>query len=152
MVQKFVIFRMSEQKFAANVIEIQSIEHVTVFRPIPQVEHYFIGIIDLRGEIVPVIDLKLKLNMGITHITNTTNVIISRINDLLIGFLVDETTDVVDINVNSLKGPTELTGESKHIIEGVIKFNGMLILLIQFANVLDEEDLKIIRKLLTVKQ
>lgn len=152
MLQKIVVFRLNDQQYSVNVSEIQSIEHVSSFTSIPQVERYFKGIVHLRGEVIPIIDLKLKLNMDATDITNMTKVIITKIDDLSIGFLVDEATEVLDINVNEMESPTDLTNKNGYIIDGVIKLEDELILLIQFNNILNEQDLTIVRELVKAKQ
>lgn len=152
MLQKIVVFRLNDQQYSVNVSEIQSIEHVSSFTSIPQVERYFKGIVHLRGEVIPIIDLKLKLNMDATDITNMTKVIITKIDDLSIGFLVDEATEVLDVNVNEMESPTDLTNKNGYIIDGVIKLEDELILLIQFNNILNEQDLTIVRELVKAKQ
>lgn len=152
MLQKIVVFKLNEQQYGVDVNEIQSIEHVTNFTAIPQVERYFKGIIHLRGNIVPIIDLKLKLNMGKTKITNTAKVIVTRFADVSVGFLVDEATDVLDVNVNELDDPTELTGENDYVIQGIFKLEEVLILLIKFKHLLQENDLQIVRELAKSKQ
>lgn len=152
MLQKIVVFRLNDQQYSVNVSEIQSIEHVSSFTSIPQVERYFKGIVHLRGEVIPIIDLKLKLNMDATDITNMTKVIITKIDDLSIGFLVDEATEVLDVNVNEMESPTDLTNKNGYIIDGVIKLEDELILLIQLNNILNEQDLTIVRELVKAKQ
>lgn len=152
MLQKIVVFKLNEQEYGVNVSDIQSIEHITTFTPVPQVERYFKGIIHLRGDIIPVIDLKLKLNMGVTDITNTTKIIVTKTNNLFIGFLVDEATNVLDFNVKKLEDPTELTREKGYIVKGIIKHTEGLILLIQFTNVLEDKDILIVQELSRKKQ
>lgn len=150
--QKIVVFKLNEQQYGVDVNEVQSIEHVTNFTDIPQVERYFKGIIHLRGEIIPIIDLKLKLNMDKTNIRSMTKIIVSSVDDVTVGFLVDEATEVLDVNIDQLDEPTELTGEKEYVIQGVVKLKDELILLMKFHDILDENDLQIIRELVKSKQ
>lgn len=152
MLQKIVVFKINEQLYGVNIDDVQSIEHVSSFTRIPQVERYFKGIINLRGEIVPIIDLKLKLNLGESKISDNTKAIITKIDGAFVGFLVDEATDVLDIQFDQLEKSTELTASNDYIIEGVVKLEKTLILLIQFKKILQEQDFKIIHELTKSKK
>lgn len=152
MIYKIVVFKLNEQVYGIDVNEIESIEQVTTLTPVPQVESYIRGLLHLRGQIIPVVDLKLKLSMEETKLTSNTKVIISKINRLPIGFLVDEATDVLDINVDNLYESAELIGENDHFINGIIKQEDSLILLIHFNCILQEKDLRKLQSLLKVKE
>ncbi|HLS36070.1 MAG TPA: chemotaxis protein CheW, partial [Bacillota bacterium] len=118
--KKLVVFQLGHEQYALDVNQIQSIERVMEITPVPQVENDYIkGIINLRGEVIPIIDLKENLNMGATEINNETRIIVTHFHEMSLGLLVDSASDVIDVDKTTIEASEQIIQDSKHhVIQG----------------------------------
>ncbi|ENH96802.1 CheW protein [Gracilibacillus halophilus YIM-C55.5] len=129
---KTIIFKLNGQEYGANIDQIRAIERLDEIVNIPQSSDFIKGIMNLRGSVTPIIDLRTRLGMNEAEPTEQTRILIAHVQEVQVGFIVDEATDVIDIPPEVVEDAPELvTGVDYHYIKGVAKLEdrGMLLLL-----------------------
>lgn len=137
MEEQFVIFKLGEEEYGLDVLKVQEI--IRPLKPVklPNSSDYVLGIIDLREEIIPIIDLKQFLNLGSLEETEETRIIVLKQNDYALGILVDEVEEVLRIGQQKIKSSNELEHNfNKEFINGIAKVEGRLIILLDLAVVI----------------
>lgn len=127
---KIVAFTLAEEEYGFDIKYVQSIERVQQITRVPNAPNYVKGVINLRGNVTPVIDLRSKLNFEHTDNTDDTRVIITKYDDLELGFIVDQTKDVLDVLSKDIESASSIASNSE-IFEGIAKINGRLIILLK---------------------
>ncbi|QGH34184.1 chemotaxis protein CheW [Gracilibacillus salitolerans] len=141
-ITKTIIFKLNNQEYGANIDQIRSIERLEDIVSLPQTSDFIKGIINLRGSVTPIIDLRTRLGMKETEPTEQTRVLIANVRDVQVGLIVDEATDVIDISPEVVDDAPELVkGVDYRYMKGVAKLadRGMLLLLdLDYVLSLDE--------------
>ncbi|TMN21393.1 chemotaxis protein CheW [Lentibacillus cibarius] len=138
---KVIVFQMDQQKYGANVMEVLSIEELENITSIPRTSEFIKGVVNLRGEITPVIDLKQRLRLGETSREKGTRMLIVQMGDVQAGLLVDEASDVVDIDTSTIEpAPEVINGINESFIKGVAKFDDSLLILLEMDQILNLEE------------
>lgn len=148
---KFLTFWVAEQSFAIevkNVIEIVGIQEIT---PIPQFPDYARGIINLRGQIIPVIDARLRFKKGAKDYNERTCIIIVEVQKTLTGFIVDEVEEVIDIDNSQITDAPSVAGdETNRYISSVAKRENRVVLVVDFEKVLDDKEFDYVTKMTSI--
>ncbi|UOQ48189.1 chemotaxis protein CheW [Gracilibacillus caseinilyticus] len=129
---KTIIFKLNNQEYGANIEQIISIERFEEIVPLPQTSDFIKGIINLRGSVIPIVDLRTRLGLIEAAPTEQTRILIANVRDFRLGLIVDEATDVIDIHPDSIEDAPELVKSVDYqYMKGVAKLEdrGMLLLL-----------------------
>src|SRR5690625_2751986 len=94
---KLIVFQLANEEYAISVQSVGSIERILPITRVPSTPSFVKGVINLRGVVTPVIDLKEKLKQTHTEFTEQTRIIIVHIDEITVGFIVDSANDVIDI-------------------------------------------------------
>jgi len=130
----FRSFKLGDEYFGIIIELIENIERLTPFTRVPKAASYIKGVMNLRGEIIPVIDIKERLHLGSYLKTEDTRVlIINWKNDFKVGFLVDEVFDVINISKDSIEQVSKDKDEFKWTIA---KYNHILVNLLNVEDIL----------------
>lgn len=149
---KAIIFKISKQKYGINVKDIHSIEREQKITLIPQTPSHVKGVIHLRGLIIPVIDLKEWLALGETESTQETRILIVSIDERQIGIMVDEATDVIDLDLSNMESTPEVVqSNNNNIVKGIAKHHDTLIIMVKIAKLFDEKQLEYLDSLKNVE-
>lgn len=135
---KYIVFKLNDQDFAVNVQQISSIEHPQTITKLPNSLYFIKGIINHRGEAIPVVDLKARLNMSDNQPTRDNRFLIVQMGHKHISLLVDSATEVFDIHSSLIVPAPEITGqEQETFIYGIAKLEERLITLLDLEQILD---------------
>lgn len=138
---KFIVFQLANKEYAIPVHQVQGIEKVEHITRVPRTEKFVKGVINLRGVITPIIDLRSRFNIGEEEYSDSTRVIIVGFNNLEVGFIVDSANDVLDIPTGSIEPAPEVVGvEGVDYINGVAKIGKRLLILIDLEKILNTEE------------
>lgn len=138
---KLIVFLINQNEYAITVDQVGSIERVLPITRVPSAPKYVKGVINLRGVITPVIDLKAKLHGKSTEFTDQTRILIVHIETITIGLIVDGASDVIDIQTEQVVAPPETVHtDVLDFIEGVIKLPERLLILLDITRLLDGID------------
>ncbi len=138
---KCIVFRLAQEEFGVDVAQVRSIERVQSITYVPKAPSFVKGVINLRGSVIPVIDLRERLSMNITAESTDTRLIIVHVLQQDVAFVVDAANDVTDIDRSSLE-PAPATFGSVDIayIYGVAKLKDKLLILLNLENILAEHE------------
>ncbi|MCB1774118.1 MAG: purine-binding chemotaxis protein CheW [Gammaproteobacteria bacterium] len=133
---QYLSFHLGAEDYAVDILRVQEIRGWEKVRTLPDSEDYVKGVLDLRGTIVPIIDLRVRFGESNPEYSATTVVIVMAIDlgeshQQLVGAVVDGVSDVLDINRSDLKPPPDIGGTvSRRYLEGMVSLpRGMVILL-----------------------
>lgn len=139
-----VVFKLGTDEYCVPVSQAREIQTYSVPTRIPNTPDFIEGIINLRGQIIPILDLKKRFGSGATQINLTTRVIIIEMNNELMGILVDSVSEVLKISQNRFELPPSAvqTSINNNYISGIGKLNERLLILIDLVKVLNEEEIE----------
>ncbi|GEN89925.1 chemotaxis protein CheW [Oceanobacillus sp. FSL W8-0428] len=134
---KHILFKLKEQTFAVHVQQIVSIERELSLTKVPRTPDFMMGVTEMRGIMTPIIDLRERLNLGGVEITDQTRTLVVQVDDMQIGMLVDQATEVKDIPSSLIKSAPKLVGEIKDtFLLGVATIDDELILLLDLEQII----------------
>lgn len=139
---KVIVFQLEDEEYAIPVHSVGSIERVLPITRVPSTAPFVKGVINLRGVVTPVIDLKHKLKDKETIFDDQTRIIIVNIREVTVGLIVDSANDVLDIRREDIEPSPETIGqEVKEFIDGVVKMDNRLFILLDLDKILFEEEI-----------
>ena len=138
---RFLTFNLGEELYGVDILKVQEIKGYTKFTKIPNTPDYIKGVLNLRGTIVPIVDLRMKFGMGVMEPSSFTVVVVVNVRNRVMGFLVDAVSDVLDLNAKDIQPPPEL-GSLVDItfVAGIGNSNGCLVTLLNIDRVLTDEE------------
>lgn len=140
-VMKVVVFQLKEKEYAIPIQQVRGIEKILHITRVPNTAHFVKGVINLRGVVTPIIDLRARFDIEESDYTDDSRIIIVNFDDLEVGLIVDIANDVIDIPSASIEPQPEVVGtEEAEFITGVAKIEKRLLILIDLKKVLNLEN------------
>ncbi|MFS0672457.1 chemotaxis protein CheW [Ornithinibacillus sp. 179-J 7C1 HS] len=140
--KKVIVFQLKDEEFAVSVQQIGSIERIQPITRVPNTAEFVKGVINLRGVVTPIIDLRSRLGIEETAYTDSTRIIIVNLEEMEVGLIVDAANDVIDISTDSIEPAPEVIGAvNADYIEGVAKLENRLLILLDLKMVLTNEEI-----------
>jgi len=131
MARQLITFQISEQYLGVDIMAIREIRAWTPTTMLPRVPDHVRGVVNLRGTVLPVIDLSARLGWGLTDPTARHVIIVVRIADQLQGLIVDAVNDIVSINEEELQAPPCLgTDDTASYLEGLISVEDRMVMVL----------------------
>lgn len=135
--RRWLAFSLGSEDYALDISMIREILKPREITEIPRVPDFLLGIISLRGSIIPIFDLKLRLGLGVTTIDSDSRIIVCQEGDRLAGLLIDRITQVTTIQDEGIEPPPAIfSGRERAMLEGVGRVQGNVLILLNIANVL----------------
>ncbi|MHA6251275.1 chemotaxis protein CheW [Oceanobacillus sp. CAU 1775] len=145
---KVIVFNLNGEEYALPVEYVGAIERLHPITRVPETANFVKGVINLRGVIIPIIDLRLRFELEETELTDENRIIIVNVNNLEVGIIVDAANDVIDIPRDIIEEPPEVIGSvDVDYVEGVAKLDQRLLVLLNLDLVLAKEDNKLFSNL-----
>lgn len=136
-VMKVIVFQLGDKEYALPVEQVQGIEKMMHITRVPRTAHYVKGVINLRGVVTPIIDLRDRFNVQSSVANENTRIIIISEEDMEVGFIVDAANDVMDIPTESIEPQPEVVGSlEEEYISGVANIGNRLLILLNLEKVL----------------
>lgn len=135
--RQYITFIANGQEFAANIMAIREIRGWTDTTAIPHVPDYVRGVINLRGMVLPVIDLKARLGLGMTEATIKHVIIVVAAGDRTAGILVEAVSDILTLSGDEVQAPPDIMqAGSDNYIDGIAVLDGRMVTLLGIANII----------------
>ncbi|WP_174232625.1 chemotaxis protein CheW [Lysinibacillus halotolerans] len=135
---KVIVFQLADKEYAIPLSNVQGIEKLMHITRVPKTEKYVKGVINLRGVVTPIIDLRERFGIPVSDNEETTRIIIITTDEMEVGFVVDSANDVIDIPVNAIEQQPEVVGSNEvDFISGVAKLENRLLILLHLDKVLN---------------
>lgn len=148
-IRQYLTFMLSDEIFATDVAKVREILEWTTITKVPQTPDYMCGVINLRGTVVPVLDLRLKFGMSATARTVNTCIIVVEVSGgedtIVLGALADSVQEVIDLEPSQIEPAprigTRLNGE---FIEGMGKQNEKFVMILDMDKVFSSDELNLV--------
>lgn len=138
---RWVTFRLENEKYGIDVMQVQEVLRVTEIAPVPGAPSYVLGIINLRGNVVTVIDTRSRFGLPSAEMDDSTRIVIIEADEQVVGILVDSVAEVVDLKSSEIEtAPNVGTEESTKFIQGVASHDNELLILVDLNKLLTDEE------------
>ena len=137
---QLVGFQLGNEEFGIDITIIQEINRVPYITRVPNAPPHVRGVMNLRGKTLPVMDLRIRMNLSASEYTDDTRIIVVKMRDDVIGFIVDSVTEVLRIASGSVEEPPDfLKTIDTEFIQSVCKINNKLLILLDLNKIIDKE-------------
>ena len=144
---KVIVFQIKDKEYAIPVDKVSGIEKLLHITRVPKAVPFVKGVINLRGVITPIIDLRVRFGFEEVEYNDSTRIIIVVLDDIEVGLIVDSANDVLDIPVESIEPQPEVVGHlASEYISGVAKIEKRLLVLVNLEKALSLEANEIVKK------
>lgn len=137
---QLVIFRLAKEEYGLPITKVQEINRLVPITKLPQTPSFMEGIINLRGRIIPVVDLRKRFQVAATDYDDDTRIIIVEVSGQTVGIIVDAVNEVVRLNSDSIEPPPPAFVLDARYIEGVGKLDGRLLILLDIDKILTAQE------------
>jgi len=140
-VLQWVTYKLGEETYGINVMQVQEVLRYTEIAPVPGAPDYVLGIINLRGNVVTVIDTRSRFGLPSSEISDNSRIVIIESDDQVVGIMVDSVAEVVYLRSSEIdSAPNVGTEESAKFIQGVSNRDGQLLILVDLNKLLNDEE------------
>lgn len=141
--RQYLTFQLGDEYYGVNILKVQEIKGYTDVTRIPNTPEYMKGVLNLRGTIVPIINLRMKFGMDQIEFTSFTVIVVVVVNERVMGMIVDSVSDVLTMGPDDLKPAPELgTSVDTSFIDGIATMADQLVTLLDIDRVLTEKELE----------
>lgn len=138
---QLVSFKIGEEEFGVDILQVQEINRMLKITTVPNTPEFIEGVINLRGKVIPVIDLRVKFGMPKKESDGQTRIVVVEIANKTVGFIVDEVSEVLRIPKSITEPPPEMiSGINSDYITAVGKLEDRLIILLDLDRTLSMEE------------
>lgn len=135
---QYLTFSLSAEEYALDILQISEIIKLRELTDVPRAPEFVVGIMSLRGVVVPVFDLRCRLNLGKVEMSADSRIIVCQSGEVQAGLLVDKVNEVVNIDARKIEPPPGvLSDEERDTVFGLGRHQGRLIILLQMDRILN---------------
>ena len=139
--KQFVVFNLGKEEYGLDIQKVTTIEKLMTIARVPKTPKFIKGVINLRGEIIPTVDLRTRFNLPEIDETEDTRIIIIKIDELSVGLIVDLVLEVLQLAEDSMENITSFSSDlSMDYILGVGKIDGRIITLLNLEKLIKIQD------------
>ncbi|MEW9123205.1 MAG: chemotaxis protein CheW [Thermotaleaceae bacterium] len=139
--KQYVIFRLDKEEYGVEIMHVKEISEYKESVKVPNTPKFVDGIINLRGDITPIINLKKRFNLPESDVDSDTRIIVIHMDNRQVGFVVDEASQVLKISEEDVEiAPELVAGMDKKYITGVGKLADRIILLLDLEYILTDDE------------
>ncbi|MDI3257247.1 MAG: chemotaxis protein CheW [Kyrpidia sp.] len=138
---KVIVFQLGSEEYGVEVYQVLSIERMQKITRVPRTPAFVKGVINLRGVVTPVIDLRARFGLPEAEYTDDTRIVVVGVNDMEVGLIVDAANDVIDVPLSRIDPPPAVVGGVKaDYLRGVAKLEDRLLVLLNLDRVLNAQE------------
>lgn len=142
--KKVIVFAIGTEEYGVEVEKVRTIERMQPMTRVPKAPEFIKGVINLRGVVIPIIDLRARFGLEEKATTDTTRIIIVSAGDFEVGLIVDSANDVIDLDTDNIDNPPEIVGGIKaKYLDGIARVGEQrLLVLLNLEQVLDRNEIQ----------
>ena len=145
---QLVTFSIGEEEFGVDILKVQEIIRTMEITKVPRAQDFVEGVINLRGKVIPIIDLRRRFGLDSKAHDKHTRIIVIEINNMIVGFVVDSVSEVLRIPASTVEPPPPVVaGLESEYISGVGKLHDRLLILLDLDKLLSGEDMESLTQL-----
>lgn len=138
---RWVTFRLAEEIYGVNVMQVQEVLRMTDVAPVPGAPHFVMGIVNLRGNVVTVLDTRKLLHLDSGEITDNSRIMIIETRKMTVGLLVDSVAEVANISASEIDPPPTVGKEdTSRYIQGVYSTEDQILILIDLDKLIRDDE------------
>ncbi|MCZ8512349.1 chemotaxis protein CheW [Paenibacillus filicis] len=140
---KVIVFALAHEEYGVEVEKVKTIERMQPMTRVPKTPPFVKGVINLRGVVTPVIDLRGRFGFPESEFTDNSRIIIVSVGDIEVGLIVDSANDVIDVDTDHIDDPPEIVGGIKaKYLRGIAKIGeSRLLILLNLQEVLNKSEI-----------
>jgi purine-binding chemotaxis protein CheW len=140
---QLVTFSIGEEEFGVDILKVQEIIRTMEITKVPRAQAFVEGVINLRGKVIPIIDLRRRFGLSSKTHDKHTRIIVIEISNMIVGFVVDSVSEVLRIPSGTVEPPPPVVaGVDSEYINGVGKLQDRLLILLDLDKLLSSEDIE----------
>lgn len=145
---QLVTFSIDDEEFGVDILKVQEIIRTMEITKVPRAQNFVEGVINLRGKVIPIIDLRRRFGLTSRPHDKHTRIIVIEINNMIVGFVVDSVSEVLRIPASTVEPPPPVVaGVDSEYINGVGKLHDRLLILLDLDKLLSGADLDVLGQL-----
>ena len=125
-----VSFEIGTEEYAVDILEVQEIIRMVEITQVPKAPHFVEGVINLRGKVIPIVDLRLRFGLSAAERTKDTRIVVVDVSRIILGFIVDSVSEVLRIPSSLIEPPPSGKQGSSEFHKGVGRVDGRLLILL----------------------
>ncbi|SJZ40935.1 chemotaxis protein CheW [Selenihalanaerobacter shriftii] len=145
---QFVTFRVDDEEYGVDVLKVQEIIRYHQPTKVPNAPEVIKGVINFRGEVIPIVDLRKKFNLELREYDSFTVIIILEVKDKIVGIIVDHVSDILSFSKEDIQTALEFSSDIKtEFIKGMAKLDERLIILLELEKLLSFKEFRALNRL-----
>ncbi len=137
--KQYIICRIGDEQYGLDISFVDNIVRMQKITRVPKVQYYYIGIINLRGEVVPVMSVRRKMGLGEDEVTNKSRIVILKMEEVgYVGILVDEVKEVIALGESEINRNVKSKKQDNVFINGIGKHDDNLISIFDISAIIDD--------------
>jgi len=139
---QLVSFNIGSEEFGVDILKVQEINRMVEITKVPQAPFYVEGVINLRGKVIPIIDLRKRFNLEVKEYDKNTRIVVVDIGGTIMGMVVDSVSEVLRLPSNTIEPPPEIVASiNSEYIKGVAKLEDRLLIFLDLSKVIDVSEM-----------
>lgn len=139
---QLVSFKLGSEEFGVDILDVQEINRMNEITKVPQAPEYVEGVVNLRGKVIPIVDLRKRLDMDVRDYDKDTRIVVVNIEKNTIGMIVDSVSEVLRIPKSAVEpAPSIISGLDTDYVKGVAKLDDRLLLFLNLNKIMTVNDL-----------
>ena len=139
---QLVSFNIGSEEFGVDILKVQEINRMVEITRVPQAPHYVEGVINLRGKVIPIVDLRKRFNLEVKEYDKNTRIVVVDISGNIMGMVVDSVSEVLRLPSNTIEPPPEIVASiNSEYIKGVAKLEDRLLIFLDLSKVIDVSEM-----------
>ena len=135
---QLVSFKIGAEEFGVDILKVQEINRMVEITRVPQAPNYIEGVINLRGKVIPIVDLRKRFNLELNEHDKDTRIVVVDIGGAIVGMIVDSVSEVLRLPADTIEPPPDIvTGVNAEYIGGVAKLDDRLLIFLDLSKVID---------------
>jgi purine-binding chemotaxis protein CheW len=144
-ITQLVVFQLGHEFYGADISVVREVSPVQRVTRVPRTPKYIEGVTNLRGRVIPVVDLRRRLGLPVSAATKSTRIAVAELEGGQVGMIVDAVLEVLRVPQSSIEPPSQLLSKvDAEYVGGVAKVDGRLIILLDLGRVLQREERKVV--------
>jgi purine-binding chemotaxis protein CheW len=151
--QKYLSFEINEEMYAVEILDVKEIIAMMKFTKVPKMPTFVKGVINLRGLVIPIIDIRVKFELSEIEYNERTTIIIGIVEDSLIGFIVDKTADVLNITQEEMAPPPKFgTAIDTTFLKSMAKTANGVVMIVNLMKIFSESELNSVKQIEKIQE
>ncbi len=140
---QLVTFHVGDEEFGVEILAVREINRMMEITRVPHAPPFVEGVINLRGQVIPVVDLRRRFGMPPRDHDRNTRIVVVELSDKVVGFVVDSVSEVLRVPASLVEPPPPIVGGvEREYLEGVVKLEDRLLILLDLQRLLGEDEAK----------